>query len=370
MGTIQGGSIFFTVHNSRKSFILYPMRLFRLFLLLFPVLLQAQLGGRYAFDALRLTPNARVNSLGGVLISTSDQDPFLALQNPALSQDKMHSRLGLNWSNALADIQYGQLAYSHRVKAVGNLHGGVQFINYGDFSKRDVLGNSTGVFEASAYKFTAGASRAFDEWRFGASFNFYTAQLDWLRYQAFTMDMGGSWQDTSRFTSFGFVLKNFGSQVGRFQEGDARAALPFEIQAGVSQRLEHLPLRFSLTGIHLNRFMGLIYQDPNPVPEYDLSGQLIPVRKRTADKIARHFVLGAELNVSKQVYLRAGYNHQRRQELKTLNQGGIAGFSYGAGVKISWFSFDYGFARFHASSNLHQFSLTMNLSSPIKKMRI
>lgn len=345
------------------------MRNFLLFLFLLPLLSAAQIGGRYAFDALRLTPNARINALGGVLISTSDQDPFLALQNPALSQDKMHGRIGFNWANALTDINYGQFAYSHKLKNFGNLHGGVQLINYGDFVRRDVLGNADGSFDASAYRFTAGASRSFDNWRFGTSLNVYTALLDYLKYHALTVDFGGSWSDTTKFTSLGFVLKNFGTQIGRFSEGAVGASLPFEIQAGVSQRLEHLPLRFSLTGIHLNRLMGLLYQDPNAVPEYDLSGQLIPVRKRTADKIARHLVLGAELNISKQVYLRAGYNHQRRQELKTLNQGGIAGFSYGAGLKISWLTFDYGFARFHASSNLHQFSVTMFLGGPIKSFK-
>lgn len=339
-----------------------------LFLCFLPLLASAQIGGRFAFDALRLTPNARINALGGVQLSTLDQDPFLSLQNPALSNNQMHGHLGFNFSNALADIRYGQFAYSHKIRQVGNLHGGVQSINYGDFSRTDNLGISNGTFTSSAYRFTAGASRAFDQWRFGASFHFLTAQLDWLRYHALVVDFGAAWVDTTGYTSAGIVLKNFGSQIGPLQESESRATLPFEIQAGISQRLEHLPIRFSLTGIHLNRLMGLLYQDPDAPPEYDLSGQLVPVRKRTADKIARHFVIGAELNISKRVYLRAGYNHQRRQDLKTLNQGGLAGFGYGGGIKISWFAFDYGFARYHAASSLHQFSLTMNLTSPIKKL--
>lgn len=344
------------------------MRFFLFCLLLAPVWVWSQIGGRYAFDGLRLVPNARVNALGGILISYADQDPFLALQNPSLSSDAMQGRLGMNWANALADIQYGQFAYSHGIRNVGNVHGGVQLVNYGEFSARDILGNSTGTFDASAYKLSGGVSRSFDRWRLGATFNFFSTRMDWVKYHALTADFGASWVDTSGLTSAGFVLKNFGSQIGRYREGYPHADLPFEIQAGISQRLRYLPLRFSLTGVHLNRLMGLLYQDPKALPEYDLSGQVIPVRKRTADKIARHFVFGAELNISKAVYLRAGYNHQRRQDLKTLNQGGISGFSYGAGVKISWFSFDYGFARFHAASNLHQFSLVMNLSQPVSKL--
>lgn len=348
---------------------MYKVKNLIIVILWIPVFVLAQTGGQYGFDALRLVPSARITALGGINISTSDYDPLMAAQNPALSNDQMHGMFSMTWSNALADIRYGQAAYSHRLKNVGNLYGGVQFVNYGDFIRTDALANQTGTFTAGTYKFSAGASRAFDQWRFGAGFHYLSARIDGMQSGALSVDMGAMWQDTSRFLNAGFVLKNLGSQIGRYSPNQEKADLPFEIQAGISKRLEHLPVRFSLTAIQLNRFMNLLYQNPDAPIEYDLSGQPIPVKKRTADKIARHFVLGAELSVSKSFFLRAGYNHQRRQELKTLNQGGLSGFGMGAGIRVSWFTFDYGFGRYHAASNLHQFTLAMALTGPIKGLR-
>lgn len=346
---------------------LFMLLRFLIILVALPSLLPAQIGGDRAFEFLRLVPSARLNALGGANISTSDHDPLWSTVNPAASNPLSHSMLSFSWANYLSDIRYGQFWYNHTQPKWGNFHGGVQFANYGDFQRTDVLNNASGTFSAGASRMSLGASRAFDKLNIGATFHYLNANIDGWKSSTFVADFGVSWQDTARLLGVGAVIKNFGTAI-RYSDAFDEPQLPFELQLGISKRLEHLPLRFSLTAIHLNRFMGLLYQDENAPPQFDLSGQEIPVRKRTADRIARHFVFGAELNLSQHVYLRAGYNHLRRQDLKTINHGGTAGFGFGGGLHISWFTFDYGFGRYHAASSFHQFSLAMSLQGPYKKL--
>jgi hypothetical protein len=344
---------------------LYMLR-FLIALIAIPSFLHGQVGGDRAFEFLRMVPSARLNALGGANISTSDHDPLWSAVNPAASNPLSHSMFSFSWANYLSDIRYGQFWYNHTQPKWGNFHGGVQFANYGDFQRTDVLNNTSGTFSAGASRMSFGASRAYDKLNIGATFHYLNANLDGWKSSAFVADFGASWQDTSRLLGIGAVMKNFGTAM-RYADAFDQPQLPFELQLGISKRLEHLPLRFTLTGIHLNRFMGLLYRDENAPPQFDLSGQEIPVRKRTADRIARHFVFGAELNLSKHVYLRAGYNHLRRQDLKTINHGGTAGFGFGGGLHISWFTFDYGFGRYHAAASFHQFSLAMSLQGPYRK---
>ena len=338
-----------------------------IFILLCPVLVHAQIGGSRAFDFLRMVPSARMNALGGANISTMDHDPLWSAANPAASNPLSHSMLSFSWANYLSDIRYGQFWYNHTQPKWASFHGGVQFANYGEFQRTDILNSNSGTFSAGAARMSMGASRAFDKLRVGGTFHYLNANVDGWKSSAFVADFGASWQDTTRLLGIGAVMKNFGAAL-QYTEAMDEVSLPFELQVGISKRLEHLPLRFSLTGIHLNRFMGLLYRDENAPPQFDLSGQEIPVKNRTADRIARHFVFGAELSLSKHVYLRAGYNHLRRQDLKTINHGGTAGFGFGGGLHISWFTFDYGFGRYHAAASFHQFSLAMSLQGPYRKI--
>jgi len=111
----------------------------------------------------------------------------------------------------------------------------------------------------------------------------------------------------------------------------------------------------------------LIYFDKDAPPEYDLSGALIEKKFPVADNIFRHFVFGGEFLISKGFNLRAGYNHMRRQELRSSNRGGIAGFSFGLGLKIKMFRLDYALSSFHAVGPTHHFMVSTGIGSFKKK---
>ena len=60
--------------------------------------------------------------------------------------------------------------------------------------------------------------------------------------------------------------------------------------------------------------------------------------------------------------IRAGYNYQRRQELKFDDKASVVGFSAGFGIKIKRFRLDYGISRFHLAGSSNLFSLAINLN--------
>jgi hypothetical protein len=65
--------------------------------------------------------------------------------------------------------------------------------------------------------------------------------------------------------------------------------------------------------------------------------------------------------------LRFGYNHLMRKELSVRNLRSLAGFSMGAGLKISRFRIEYGRSILHLGANLNHFSISTNFREFTKK---
>ena len=76
----------------------------------------------------------------------------------------------------------------------------------------------------------------------------------------------------------------------------------------------------------------------------------------------RHAVLGVEILPSDNFSIRAGYNYQRRQELKFDERLSTVGFSMGFGLKIKRFRLDFATSRFHLAGSSNLFSLVINLN--------
>jgi hypothetical protein len=81
--------------------------LFVHFLLFFPLLLQAQFGGRYLYKFVNLPSSARIAALGGNLITVMDDDVNLAFANPALLNPEMHQQIAFNHSFHFESISHG-----------------------------------------------------------------------------------------------------------------------------------------------------------------------------------------------------------------------------------------------------------------------
>ncbi|MEL6653518.1 MAG: PorV/PorQ family protein [Bacteroidota bacterium] len=138
---------------------------------------QAQIGGRNVYDFLNLTPTGRLVALGGVNVSTMDDDPNQAAQNPALLNDSMHNQLSLSFSNYLAGIVYGYTSYAYHKEGIGTFHAGVQYVNYGKMIEADPFGNITGEFSAGDVAVILGYGRAWKQFSYGANLKFISSTL-------------------------------------------------------------------------------------------------------------------------------------------------------------------------------------------------
>jgi hypothetical protein len=309
----------------------------------------SQTGGDNVYEFLNLTHSGLISSLGGSNVSLNGNNLNLAYHNPALLNQTMNNALALNYVNYFAGINYGLAMYSHSFPGIGNTAAGLTYLNYGSFTESDPSGNITGEFRASEYAFSLLYSREIDSlFSVGINLKPVLSHLENYSSFGFAFDIGASWHNRSNLFSSGIVIKNAGWQLTSYA-GEARQKLPFEIQAGLSQRLAHAPFRFSLTLKHLEKF-DLTHQYISP--DSTLTGD--QVSREFSENLLRHVLLGAELIPHKNFYFSGGYNYQRRSELQVESRVSAVGFSWGFGINTSWLDIEFGRAMYHlAGSSSH-----------------
>ena len=336
------------------------------FLWLFGQAGMAQKGGESTYSFLGLTNSARVAALGGEVVSIADDDLNLAFHNPALLSAGMHSHLSLNYVDYFAGVNYGYASYSHSAGTLGNFAAGMHYVNYGIFDRTDELGVSHGTFRASEYALNLIYSRSFLDSALTAGVNVKPIFSSLEQYTSFgqAMDLGVTYYLSGSLTTFGLVLKNVGLQLTSYS--GTREALPFEIQAGVTQGLAHAPFRFTVTFQHLERW-DLSYTQEDESLSFTESVQQSSGFDSFADNLMRHVVLGTEFLLGKNFHIDLGYNYKRRKEMQVNSRPGMVGFSLGFGFRVSKFHMAFGRSSYHLAGGTSHFSLTTNLSEFYRK---
>lgn len=337
-----------------------------------PLGVSAQIGGRTVYDYWRVPVSARLLSMGSVNVSTQDDDVSFVTQNPALLNDSMHRKVAVSFCNYLADIRHGYAATSLSFDKAGSFYAGIASLGSGDMQGADVYGNPTGnTFAARDVTWSLGYANAYKSIRYGAALKFISSNLA-TGYSAgsfgMATDVGASYRSKNQLFGAGLVFKNVGAQLSRYTPTQQNAPTPFEIQAGITNKLKYMPLRFSVQLVQLNR-PRLIYKDPNAAQEYDLAGNPIKAENTFADNTLRHVVFGGEFLFGKGFRIRGGYNHMRRMELRPVERALLTGFSLGMGIRTKRLDFDYGYGSFGTNAALlvHQFSLILNIDGVNKE---
>ncbi len=338
----------------------YPLICLFLF---YAVSTEAQRGGENVYSFLQLTNAARVSALGGENVSLNDNDINLVFHNPALLNDRMNSHMNLNYVNYFAGVNYGYASYAFERKGIGTLAGGIHYVDYGRFDRNDQFGVQHGTFRAAEYAFNLICSRTLIDSVLAVGVNVKPLFSIYEQYISVGLvsDVGMIYTNHSSNTSVGLAVKNLGLQIISFS--GTRERVPFEIQVGLSQGLEHAPFRFHMQLQHLERW-DLTYskQEDNSIlfggePETDNRFD------RFADQLMRHVVVGAELLLGENFHFDLGYNYKRRQELKMNSRPGMVGFSWGFGFRVSKYHIAYGRSAFHLAGGTNHFSITTDLST-------
>lgn len=297
-------------------------------------------GGQRVFPFLSLPTHARVAALGGQVASATQPDGVYFQNNPALADSLPNNQLSLSFMPYLAAAKYYTIQYGLPVKSKNSCWAaGLQYLSYGQFDLTDPQGNTLGTFTANDYALSLTHARTEGNFSIGATVKAVGSSIE--TYSAFGLmaDLGGVWRHPKRELTVGLVAKNAGVLLRNF--GPSRdAELPFDLQAGVTFKPRHAPVRLTLTGYQLHRF-DIVYNDPALNVTYDLNGNVIPRQVSIANRLAHHLLVGAELLFSRNVNLLVAYNHRQRQEGRLLNGAGLAGLSFGASVQARAFQLTY-----------------------------
>ncbi|MGC6432554.1 MAG: type IX secretion system protein PorQ [Jejuia sp.] len=328
---------------------------------LFATLLSfAQVGGETTYQFLNLVSSPRQAALGGKVFTNVDYDVTQALFNPATINIEMDNQLALNYSSYLGGISYGTAAYAYTLdRRTQTFHGGITYINYGSFDGYDENNVSTGTFSGSETALSFGYSLqiGYSDFYFGGNIKLITSKLEQYTSFGTAVDLGLLYINEDLDFHAALVVRNLGSQITTY--ADLNEPLPFEIGLGLSQRLEHVPIRWHITFENLQEWP---ISRPNPARvTSDLSGNVSNENIGFLGQVIRHTILGAELFPEGGFNIRLGYNFRRSEELRIIDQRNFSGLSAGFSIKLNKMRFSYTHAKYTSAANSNFFGLQIDL---------
>lgn len=321
----------------------------------------SQIGGKYVYQFLNLSQSPRQAALGGKTVTVVDYDVNQAFYNPATINEKMSNRLSANYGNYFGEVTYGTAAYAYTYdQHVQTFHAGISYINYGTFEGRDELGNLTNDFTGSEAALSMGYAYniPWTEMYVGANAKLISSTLESYNSWGAAVDLGLLYVDTKNDINYGLAIRNIGAQITPYAE--TREKLPLSIDAGISQLLENVPIRWHITFENLQQW-DIAFSNPNRA-ESGLDGSTQEEKVSFFNNALRHVILGAELFPEKGFNIRIGYNFRRSEELRIIEQRHFSGISVGFGIRFGKVKLDYSYSRYTVAANSSLFGLMIDLN--------
>ncbi len=340
--------------------------------------LAAQAGGS-VFSFLSLPASARLNALGGSNVSLSEGEVASAMCNPALLSDSTGKQVELCYGYYGSSQHFGSALYGHNWGA-NYFAGGIQYLNYGKFVYADEYGTLDGAtFTAQDILINLTYARQLNEmFTVGVSLKPVISAYEIYTSFALGADVGGHFVLPEKGLEVGLTLQNIGWQLKGFytdENGDSDLEmLPLNLQLGISYKLPHAPIRFSLTTHNWQRW-NLSYQVANIGTKR--SDQKVQYYTTTNvpwyDMLFRHTIWAVDIvPKSNKFWITLSYNHRRRQELNLVDTGAnveqksLAGFAIGAGLNIKGVHLGVAASQYTRSNYTFQFSLSLDVNQFIK----
>jgi len=291
------------------------------------------------YNFLRLPVSAHAGALGGDNITIIEDDPALMFHNPALLQSVSDKQIGLNFMNYMQGCNTASASFSRMVgeKATWGVTG--QFMTYGEMKEVDETGTQTGTFTAKDIALSGTFSYQLGErWAGGITAHLVNSYIASYSSIGVAVDLGINYFNPNSELSISAVAKNLGGEIDAYH--DIYGKMPLDLQLGVSKRLVGSPLRLSATLVDLNH---------------------------TSYKFIKHLVIGADIILNDQLFIAAGYNFRRANEMSIVANGEEkgsshgAGLSLGAGVSLERWKIALSWGKYHVSSSSLMVNLAVNL---------
>ena len=288
------------------------------------------------YNFLRLPVSAHAGALGGDNITIIEDDPSLMFNNPALLGSVSDKTINLNFMTYMKGSITASASFNKAINERAEVAVMGQFVNYGSMKEVSADNVQTGEFSAKDIAISGVFSYELTERLVGGiTAKFITSYIGDYNSIAMGVDLGLNYYDPQREWSLSAVAKNLGGQLKAYDEKYEK--MPIDVQVGVSKRLVGSPFRLSATLVDLNHW------------DY---------------KFINHLVAGVDIILSPQIYIAAGYNFRRADEMSIITteeekgSSHWAGLSLGAGVMLDRFKLNLAYAKYHVSSS----SLMVNVS--------
>lgn len=279
------------------------------------------------YNFLRLPVSAHAAALGGENITIIEDDPALMFSNPALAASVNDKTIGLSYMNYMDGVNYMSASFNKILKEKATLAGGIQYVNYGKMKQTDENNVQSGEFSASDIAIDAIFSYQLSERIVGGiTAKFIMSYIGSYSSMAVGIDLGVNYYDPDREWSISAVAKNLGGEVKAYDEEFGK--MPLDLQVGVSKTFAALPVGLSATLVDLTHY------------NYSFKN---------------HIILGADVLLSQSLWIGAGYNFRRVEEMK-ISDGESesshgAGLSFGAGLNLERFKLNVAYGKYHVSSS-------------------
>lgn len=305
--------------------------------LLFSVLLVEAQESQTVYNFLRLPVSAHIAALGGDNSTIIEDDATLIFHNPALINNVTDRTMNLNLMTYMEGSTSASASFIRAAGERGSWGVTGQYMGYGTMKETTVNGQQTGEF--SAKDIAVGGTFAYalnEKFSGGITARFVASYIGSYNSLGAAVDLGLNYYDDKNELSISAVAKNLGGQLSAYEDDFER--MPLDLQLGITKRLIGSPLRLSASIIRLNDW------------KYS---------------IGKHLVIGADLILSPQFYIAAGYNALRASEMKISEDDGAsahgAGLSIGGGLMLERLKINIAYAKYHVSSSSLLFNLAYNL---------
>jgi hypothetical protein len=303
-------------------------------------------GGKSTFDFLQLPTSVRAAALGGTNVSIVENDLSLIFQNPAFLGPEMDLTFSGGYLSYISDIGVGNIAFAKAMDERSAWGLGFTYTNYGKMQETTTDQSIIGELNAADICGNIFFSRDLTEKiRGGVAAKFIYSNYANNTAIGLGVDLGLSYYNKDKNLSIGLTGKNLGRQVKAYEA--ELADLPWEIQFGLSQKLAHAPIRYSITAVELNRWKT-----------YDMQNE----KDAFATTLLKHFVFGVEFLLSDNFWVGLGYNTKRSADLHLSEGNQWAGFSIGAGLKVKAFAFGCSVGKYHPSTTSFMLNISTSLT--------
>lgn len=287
-----------------------------------------------AYNFLRLPVSAHVAAVGGENISLAEDDATMIFHNPALISGVSDKSINLNYMTFMEGAKNVSASFIRLAGERSSWGISAQLMDYGKLRQTSAYNEDLGTF--TARDIAIGATFAYEltqRLSGGITARFITSTIAGYNSLAVGVDLGLNYLDPDRGWSLSAVAHNLGGQIKAYDDEFER--IPFDLQIGASKRLLNSPFQFHVT---LSR-----------LTDWD-------------ESFGRHLAIGADILLSQNIYLAAGYNFRKASQMKITDTEGssahAAGLSLGAGLSLQRFKLHLGWGKYHVSTS----SLLINIS--------